>query len=899
MSRLLMATSRVVSMTEDVPGAFQWALDIVCASTGWPLGHVLVVDGDRLDPTGIWHDEDPVRYAPFVDATRQLTLDGSDSLATRVLESHRPEWVPDIAAEPALTRHRAAIGVGLRCMFGFPILSSTGVEGVLEFFSPLPPTAELELTELLAHVGQQLGHLLDRIRAAQALRRTAAHLAEAERIGRAGSWSSVVGESEFEWSDEMRRIFALDDETPASLEVAFERIHPDDWDVVVDAVNALLEPAGPEQTEYEHRILRPDGEVRWVHSRVAVAERQDGQVRRLAGYMQDVTESRLAEDARRLAQLELEGHQRILQRIASDSPVVETLSAICHDVEARYAGARCTVLLVNRREGVLRHAAAPSFPEEFRRQIDGLRIADGVSACSAAVARNETVVVDDVLTDPLTRSFGEVARTFELRSVWSQPLHNRDGTVIGAFAIYRDTEHRPDQAEMRSVLTAGSLAALAIERSQSHAALVAAAKFDSLTGLANRSSFLRSLEARLSEPGATTAVMFLDLDGFKWINDSLGHPAGDRILQEVARRLQAELDDGHVLARFGGDEFTILAADTRPETIDAAVDAVQRAFAEPFELDGGEFFLSCCTGVAIGDQMGGAYGLIQDADTAMYAAKEKGRAQRVLFDPPLRARAVARITLESELRRALERDEFVLHYQPVTAIGAGKRVGVEALVRWQHPVRGLLSPAHFVPQAEESGMIVPLGQHILERAIADAAAWPVPDLFVGVNLSVVQLADPALAPAAAGYLERYRLDPGRLVLEVTETAMMQQVDAARIALDQLTRLGARIVIDDFGTGYSSIARLGELPVVAIKIDMRFTRELATNPTAARVVGAMTELAHAHSLHVVVEGVETAECLAVARELGCEYAQGFHLARPIPADRLVDQFRSPGPSDRSP
>jgi c-di-GMP-specific phosphodiesterase len=543
-------------------------------------------------------------------------------------------------------------------------------------------------------------------------------------------------------------------------------------------------------------------------------------------------------------------------------------------------------LMVDHSQHVLLHYAAPSLPPAFCRAIDRLPIAEGMSACGSAVARNETVVVEDVLTDPLTKDFVGLARKFDLRAVWSQPLRNRDGSVTGAFAVYRSVPHRPDDSEVRSILTAGSLAALAIERSQTYRELSDAANFDSLTGLTNRAAFLKQVDSFLRRADSRTAVMFLDLDGFKWINDSLGHPAGDRILQQVARRLASRLDGDHLIARFGGDEFTILLSDPVQPVIEAALVAVQHAFDDPFELDGGEFFLSCCTGVAVSDGATDPYGLIQDADTAMFAAKERGRAKHVSFDSSLRERAVARVTLESDIRRAIERDEFVMHYQPVVDIRSGGWTGVEALVRWQHPAHGLVPPSDFIPLAEESGLIVPLGQHVLEKVISERAAWPDPDLKVAINMSVVQLADRSAGTLMGRYLDTYGLAPQLVVLEVTETAVMQRVETARSALEDVIGLGATVVIDDFGTGYSSIARLGDLPVSGVKIDLRFTRTLGRDPKAARVVGAMTDLAHAHGLYVVVEGIETAEALESARQLGCEQAQGYYLCRPAAARDLL-------------
>ena len=884
--RLLKATASVVSAHTDVYGALQWAVQVVCDYTGWPLGHVFIVDRDTglLSSNDIWHDDDPARFEPFVLATRRASFALGEGLPGRILASGEPSWIMDVRTDANFPRAEAAIEAGLAGAFGFPITSARGIEGVMEFFTPEPAEPDAPLLDLIAHVGVQLGHLVDRSRADEALRASEARLAEAERIGRAGSWSWAVGDTTITWSAELYRIYGVDASPgPVTFEQYMECIHPDDRLRVTAAIERILATAEPIQHEY--RIVRPDGEVRWVHARIAVVAIRDGVAERLAGYCQDITERRVAEDARQRSQLELESYQLILERIARTEPVVSTLEALCADVEARYEGVRCSVLLVDPSDGVLHHVAAPSLPLTFRRAIDGLPIVVGAGACGTAAARNEIVIVADTLTDPLTDAFVELAKEHGLRAVWSHPLNTSDGEVIGTFASYRSVPYEPDEDEIRTVLTAGSFAALALERGRTQAALVAAANVDPLTGLPNRARFMEQLEARLREPDSTIAVMFLDLDGFKWINDSLGHPAGDRILKEVADRLEHCLEPRHHVARFGGDEFTVLLDDTSSEEIERVAGAVDSAFAEPFLLDGGEFFLSCCAGFALNDTPTDAYGLIRDADAAMYSAKESGRGRHAMFDARLRDRAVGRVTLESELRRAIERDEFVMHYQPIVDLSSGAWVGAEALVRWQHATRGLVLPNDFIPLAEESGLIVPLGLRILEKVIEDRASWTCPGVYASVNMSVVQLADPAIGAVVADCLRAGGVAPELLAIEVTETAVMEQLETARAALEQINALGVRVLIDDFGTGYSSIARLGELPIAGVKIDCSFTATLGEDQKAQRLVGAIADLAHALDLEVVVEGIESDAAHTAAGDLGCEFAQGYHLSRPVPSDEL--------------
>lgn len=426
---------------------------------------------------------------------------------------------------------------------------------------------------------------------------------------------------------------------------------------------------------------------------------------RLAGYCQDVTERKEAEQRHRALEADLTTQERILERIARGEPIDATLGALCRVFEDRYPGAHCSILRFDPENEVLRHAAAPSLPATFTAAIDGLRVEVGMGACGTAAALMEPVIVEDTLADPLTRSFVEVASSHGLRSVWSTPLTDLHGTLTGTFAVYRREPHRPDESEMASLRTAGSLATIALERHHAERALTAAAQLDPLTGLPNRAQFLERLERRLARPDARVGVLFMDLDRFKWIKDSLGHPAGDKVLVEVAHRLRSVVPASDLLARFGGDEFTVMVDDATPEGLDRVADSVETAFADPFVLDSGEFYLSVSTGIALNDGATDGFELVRDADAAMFSAKESGRACHAMFDQALRDRAVARLTLESDLRRAIERDEIVLHYQPILDVETGRWAGVEALARWQHPDQGLVGPDQFIPMAEETGLM--------------------------------------------------------------------------------------------------------------------------------------------------------------------------------------------------
>ena len=595
---------------------------------------------------------------------------------------------------------------------------------------------------------------------------------------------------------------------------------------------------------------------------------------------------------------ELKHQQRVLERIARGEPLEPTLDGICRHLERQYPGVHCTVLLLDRAAGVLRHGSCPTITREYAELIDGLPVGEGMAACGTAAARGQPVIVEDVQSDPLTAQFVEIGERFNLRAVWSHPLRKVGGEVLGTLAVYRSQPHRPNRSEIRSVMNVGTLAALAIDRSRVESALQAAANFDALTGLPNRARFLELVNAELGDDEHRIALVSVELNRFKQISDSLGHLAGDRILAEVADRLRAVVADSGLIARFGEYEFTLMvpAPDTRP--VQQLADRVLQAIEAPIRLDGGEFFLTASIGIARDHDGADAFSLVRDADAAMGAARAEGPGRQQVYDRRLRAQVIERLNWETELRRGIDRGELVMHYQPILRLADRRWSGVEALVRWQHPRRGLVGPDQFIPVAEETGLIVPLGETVLRMVTAQAKHWAkrLPGLQLAANASVLQLADPHIADGVLGMLQDSGLPPRTLQLEVTESALMHELDSARSALQRLLAGGVTVLIDDFGTGYSSIARLGELPVSGLKIDRRFTRTLGSDPTSRQVVRAISELASAHSLEVVAEGIEDARALAEVEALGCHFAQGYHLGRPAPPAAIEARLALPVPAD---
>ena len=429
----------------------------------------------------------------------------------------------------------------------------------------------------------------------------------------------------------------------------------------------------------------------------------------------------------------------------------------------------------------------------------------------------------------------------------------------------------------------------ALEEQLTHKAL-----HDSLTGLPNRALFVDRLEHALTHTarkGRQLAVLFMDLDDFKYVNDTLGHEAGDRLLAMVAKRLQRSLRDQDTLARFGGDEFVVLVEDVMSGQVAVQVaERILKLLDPPFSLAEEELRISASIGVALSvhaasDQWGT---LLSQADAAMYEAKRKGKARYAIYDPATHLRSRERLRMGNQLKVALERSEFVLHYQPKVDLRTGTIVHMEALLRWHHPQRGVVLPSEFISLAEETDLIVPLGQWVLKEACSQIRRWQelyprAPAIVADVNLSARQFHQLDLGGEAAKILNETGLDPSHLELEITESVLMEDAPSTVAPLKHLKDLGVRVAIDDFGTGYSSLSYLKRLPVDTLKIDRSFISGLNTDLEDEVLVSGMINLAHGLGLRVVAEGVETEQQAARLKAMGCELAQGYQFYRPISAE----------------
>ena len=579
----------------------------------------------------------------------------------------------------------------------------------------------------------------------------------------------------------------------------------------------------------------------------------------------------------------------VLAALARGKDLHQVLEMLAEGVEHLAPGAMCSILLLE--DGKLAHGAAPTLPEAFSRAVDGVSVGPNVGSCGTAAYLDEEVEVVDIATDPRWADYKEVALSFDLHACWSTPIHARDGHVLGTFAVYYQQPVAPQPFHRRVVKVCTPIAGLAIEHYQTDARVHALAFYDALTGLPNRALLADRVDvalARAKRDRTPLALLFLDLDRFKTINDSLGHEVGDAFLSVIAARLAAEVRESDTVCRQGGDEFVVLLPDI--DAVGAAVVAEKLIGAAVRVVELGGHQLSCSVSIGVSlypDDASDFATLLKHADTAMYRAKEAGRNGYRLYRDRMDDDSTERLDLENELRRAIAADELFLQFQPQVVIEDGSLYGLEALLRWRHPVRGLVSPARFIPVAEESGLIDAIGAWVLDDACRQMAEWiaagvPVPRL--AINLSARQFRHEDIPKLVIETLARHRVPPDRLTLEITESLMLND-DSTSVALVALDAMGVQLAVDDFGTGYSSLGYLKRFPVKELKLDQSFVRDLGDDADDRALASAVIRIGQSLRMTVVAEGVETPEQLAYLRQEGCEIAQGYLFARPMAAAEL--------------
>lgn len=607
----------------------------------------------------------------------------------------------------------------------------------------------------------------------------------------------------------------------------------------------------------------------------------------LIGVSRDITERKRQEELRR-------GQAHLLEMIARNEPLEMVLEALVLLIEAELDGISGSILMLDRDGRRLYHGAAPNLPGAYSRMIDGVVIGPNVGSCGTAAWRGAPVIVEDARVDPLWADFRGVVEQFGFRSCWSTPIMTAQNNVLGTFALYSNRVRRPTARETELVALATHIARIAIERKRGDERIHFMAHHDDLTGLPNRAFFKERMAKTLYQArsnGRKVTVAYLDLDNFKDINDGLGHAAGDEILKEVAARMANGVRASDMVVRLGGDEFLVVLVHQSGHDggIMRRLRDLQKAVVKPILIEVKQIAVTCSIGVASFPSDGStAEELLANADRAMYRAKQLGRNTLQHHLGARDAEIKLPVSEQEELRQAIVNDQLVLHYQPQVDVMTGEVTGVEALVRWNHPARGMVPPAEFIPMAEENGLIVPLGLWVLSEACRQARKWQdmgLAPLRMAVNVSAKQFTDPDFARHVAEAIERFDLAPRWLELELTESVLMQDANRALAMMNALRPLGIRFSIDDFGTGYSSLASLKTFPFDRLKMDRSLIEALPGDKTAVAIGLAVISLAQTLGLAVVAEGVETGAQLDFLRSAKCDEAQGYRFSKPVPADLI--------------
>lgn len=567
-----------------------------------------------------------------------------------------------------------------------------------------------------------------------------------------------------------------------------------------------------------------------------------------------------------------------LEAVATGESLRAIADRLCRRAEKIAPEATCSILTVDA-EGRIHPLAGPSLPDLYAETIDGMAIGPIAGSCGTAAHRGEPVEVTDIENDPLWADFRALVLPLGLMACWSSPIKARDGHVIGTFAFYYRERRGPSELERRLVETCLHICAIAIEHADAQERIERLAYFDTLTGLPNRSWFHEKARQRIAA-GTPLNIHYVDLDDFRGINDSLGHDVGDLLLKAVADRISDLLDEEDFFARLSGDEFGIVqpCGDCDADGAHLA-ESLLMAFDEPFDIDGRIISAGVSIGIARAPADGDdAQKLAGRADLALASAKSQGRNTYRFFAPQMEELRQARRDLTEELRAAIANSELSVAYQPIVSLASGALIGFEALTRWRHPARGSISPGEFIPLAEETGMIVALGDWVLNEACREASSWP-SDIRISVNLSPLQLRKPGFAIDVIRALGRSNLSPGRLKLEVTETALLGEDAVTRATLTALKQVGVGISLDDFGTGYSSLSHLRLTPLERIKIDMSFVSGVGSDSGSAAIVHAILALARDLGLKTTAEGVESEAQRQWLADNGCDAGQGYLFGRP--------------------
>jgi diguanylate cyclase (GGDEF)-like protein/PAS domain S-box-containing protein len=834
--------NRCLAEAESVSAALKAVLRAVCEAEGWECGRYLGVDerAGVLRFLEAWSVPGP-ELERYIEDSRRMVYSRGVGLVGHVWQSGAPLWVADITRDARVARKALARDAGMRGAFVVPVTGG-GTIGVMIFQSREIREPDERLLQAMYVIGSQIGQFVRRKQSEEELRRFRAGMDVSE---------------DMIWLIDPARMAILDVNDTACRKLGYRRdellgMGPEEIISVpreeLSAIYGRLIAGGAGDT-VEGWYRRKDGSRFLVEASRRAVPSEESHV--IVAVVRDITERRAAEE-------ELRRFRLAMDKSADMIVLIDRKTMRFVDVNET----ACELLGYSREEllSMGPQDVLPATREELERSYDELvaQFSGGAGAAPGGMKSHYRCKDGSMLPFESTRHV----------------LRSTDTYIIAA--ISRDIRER-----------------LAVEEK-----VARMAQFDALTGLPNRHLFqdrLTHAMALAKRSERPMAVLFIDLDRFKLVNDTLGHGAGDRLLREAADRLRGCIRDSDTVGRLGGDEFAAILSELR-EPGDAGlvarkiIDVLER----PFDLDGRETFVTASIGITLYPaDSDSAEALIMNADAAMYRAKEQGRNNYQYFTRDMNERAVRRMQLETSLRRALEREEFRIHYQPKARLSSGAICGFEALLRWQRPDKGMVLPGDFIPVLEDTGLIVQAGEWVIRGACAQVAAWQAAGLrvpAVAVNLSARQFEQKGLKSLVAEILRDTGVDPSLLEFEITESLLMNDPEGAARNLRDLKEAGVRLSMDDFGTGYSSLGYLKRFPIDTLKIDRTFVRDLSTDADDATLTRAIINLAHNLRLSVVAEGVETEAQLDFLRANGCDEMQGFLFARPADADECGRMLR---------
>ena len=885
---LLHGLIQAISEASDFHFALNVALHKVCEATSWDFGEAWVknADGTVLTCAEAWcsrqnaeenHPEasELLRAIPigstlgeFRRLSQTYTFAPDIGLPGKVWSSQQPLWIQDVSlkSNTFFTRAHLAKACGLKAGFGVPILANNEVLAVLVFFMFESRQEDRRLVELISTVATQLGAIFQRKQVEAALQESQRRLASLMN-SLPGIVFSCAKKPEWSMTYLSEGCLPLTGYTSEELignrAISFDGItHKDDLPKVLAAIETGVSHQQPYVVEY--RIRTQSGQEKWVWEKGHGVFDSAGEVLGLEGFITDITERKRSEDASRQAEAKYRSiFENALEGIFQSS------------ADGHYLSANPTLAKIY----------GYASPQEL---IESL-----------------TDIEHQLYVKPQRRDeFVRLMQENDAVSEFDSQVYRKDGSVIWISENARAVRD-PQTGEL---LYYEGLVEDITECKRAKEQLRERAFYDTLTGLPNRALFMERLsqmvERGKGDPNYGFAVLFLDLDRFKVVNDHLGHLVGDQLLIAIARRLESCIRAEDTVARLGGDEFTILLENIAEASVAIRVaQRIHQALIAPFNLEGNEVFTAASVGIVLNrqspqDNQTTNYerpeDLLRDADTALYRAKALGKARYEVFDQTMHQSAVALLQLETDLRRAVERQEFQLYYQPIVSLLTNQIKGFEALLRWQHPTQGLVSPAEFIPIAEETGLIIPIGLWTLREACRQLSLWHSQlgkncELTINVNVSSKQFLQPDLLNQLDQVLQEVGLASRYLKLEINESCLLENPQAAAVILNQLRSREIGLCLDDFGTGYSSLSYLHQFPINILKIDQSFIRRLGAvdeggasgkvKSPSWQIAQTIVMLAHNLGMEVIAEGVETTGQLRQLRSLNCQYGQGYLFSRP--------------------